>query len=174
MLPSRKISNPYRHIKREGGKRSGLETQVAATLAVWDATAKGEKEIDAIEFTIMKPHKYHPDFRLSNGIIIETKGWFKREDRQKHLAIKYQHPEYDIRFVFSNPNNKIDKRSKTTYAEWCDKCGFKWAAKDVPLAWIKEPCKHDQFTYDSEVSYGATYHFKRCDRCSSTFDSKRQ
>ena len=33
-------------------------------------------------------HKYTPDFVLPNGIIIEAKGIFEREDRQKHLLIK--------------------------------------------------------------------------------------
>ena len=140
----RRTSNPYRHIKREGGKRSGLETRVAATLTVFDATAKGENDIDYIPYQNLLKKKYHPDYQLTNGIIIECKGWFKVSDRTKHLCIKAQHPNLDIRFVFSNPQAKITKGSKTTYAMWCDKQGFKWAAKDVPLAWAKEPKKAEQ------------------------------
>ena len=37
------------------------------------------------------------------------------------LAVKKQHPELDIRMVFKAPFNKISKRSKTTYAQWCPK-----------------------------------------------------
>lgn len=44
----------------------------------------------------------------------------------------------DIRFVFQNPKNKLYKRSKTTYADWCDKHGFKWATKVIPSSWFKE------------------------------------
>lgn len=85
--------------------------------------------------------RYTPDFPLPNGIIIETKGRFVTADRQKHLLVKAQHPDKDIRFVFSNANAKISKQSKTTYAMWCDKNGFKYANKSVPPAWIKEPNK---------------------------------
>lgn len=141
---TRRTSNPYRHIKREGGKRSGLETQVAATLTLHECRFKGEKEIDAIMYTNQLVKKYHPDFELANGIIIECKGWFKVQDRTKHLCIKAQHPELDIRFVFSNPNAKIGKESKTSYAMWCEKYGFKYAKGKVPEAWIDErkKCAH--------------------------------
>lgn len=138
-LKARPTSNPYRHIKRESGKRSGLEVQIDADLSALGVAFKGEKEIPSVEYTILKPRKYHPDFELPNGIIIEAKGWFKTSDRQKHLAIKYQHPELNIRFVFSNPNNKISKKSNTTYAMWCEKNGFKYAKGTVPQAWINEP-----------------------------------
>lgn len=83
-------------------------------------------------------HKYTPDFILSNGIIIEAKGLFEADDRKKHLLIKQQYPHLDIRFVFSNPRNKLYKGSKTTYADWCDKYGFKYASKTIPPAWFKE------------------------------------
>jgi len=46
--------------------------------------------------------------------------------------------ELDIRFVFSNSRNKLNKKSKTTYADWCDKHGFKWADKQIPKSWIDE------------------------------------
>jgi len=81
---------------------------------------------------------YTPDFELPNGIIIEAKGRFKSEDRSKHLRIKEQHPELDIRFVFSNSSNKLNKNSNTTYAGWCDKHGFKWSDKVIPKEWLNE------------------------------------
>jgi hypothetical protein len=87
---------------------------------------------------IPPPRRYTPDFRLPNGIFIETKGRFVSSDRAKHLLIKDQHPELDIRFLFMNPNNKLSKKSKTTYAEWCDKHGFKWAkGPKVPNKWLQ-------------------------------------
>lgn len=50
-----------------------------------------------------------------------------------------QHPDKDIRFVFQNPNAKIAKGSKTTYADWCAKhLKVPHAKGDVPDAWIKE------------------------------------
>lgn len=126
----------YSHGLRHG-YRSGLEEKVAAELA--EAGVEVEFESMVIQYT--KPetsHRYTPDFPLPNGIIIETKGRFTVEDRKKHLLIKKQHPDKDIRFVFSNPNNKITKGSKTTYAMWCEKHGFKYAKRSVPEEWINE------------------------------------
>ena len=72
------------------------------------------------------------------GIFIESKGWFLPEDRKKHLLIKKQHPKLDIRIVFQNPNGKIRKGSKTTYANFCDKHEIIWASKEIPTQWLSE------------------------------------
>lgn len=84
---------------------------------------------------------YTPDFELPNGIIIEGKGYFTPADRTKHLLVQQQHPQLDIRFVFSNPNTRLSSTSQTTYAAWCDKHGFRYAAKTIPLSWFKEKKK---------------------------------
>lgn len=83
-------------------------------------------------------HKYTPDFVLPNGIVIETKGVWDSEDRKKHLLIKDQYPELDIRFVFSRSKTPIYKGSKTTYASFCEKHGFKYADKQIPQEWLHE------------------------------------
>jgi hypothetical protein len=75
---------------------------------------------------------------LENGIIIETKGRFLVADRKKHMLIKRQHPHLDIRFVFSNSKQKLNKASRTTYADWCNKNGFQYADKEIPVHWLKE------------------------------------
>lgn len=85
---------------------------------------------------------YTPDFvLLENGIIVESKGIFDAEDRQKHILIKDQHPDLDIRLVFSRANTPIYKGSPTTHAKWAEKHGFKFAEKLVPEAWMREPPK---------------------------------
>lgn len=96
------------------------------------------EEFKVAFMTPPKKHTYTPDFRLPNGIIIETKGRFLTEDRQKHLLVKAQHPDLDIRFVFSNSRTKITKRSLTTYADWCIKNGFRYADKSAPADWLAE------------------------------------
>lgn len=82
--------------------------------------------------------RYTPDFVLDNGIIIETKGLFTTEDRQKMRLIRAQYPELDIRMVFSNANARIAKKSPTTYAKWCETYGFPWAHKVIPGEWLTE------------------------------------
>lgn len=121
------------------GFKSGLEYANALHLANLGVAVRYEPEDCRIHY--VQPEKdraYLPDFILPNGVIIECKGQFTLEDRQKHLWIKQQHPELDIRFVFSNPNEKIRKGSPTTLAKWCDKYGFKWAEKLIPTVWVKE------------------------------------
>ena len=117
------------------GYRSGLEDRVSKQLKSLSVTVKYEEM--KIKYAINEVRTYTPDFELPNGIIIETKGRFVVADRKKHLLIKKQHPDLDIRFVFSNSKAKINKGSKTTYGMWCDKHGFLYADKLIPEEWIK-------------------------------------
>lgn len=121
------------------GYRSGLEKIVEDDLKQQNIDAKYESI--KIEWEDLCYRKYTPDFLLPNGIIVETKGLFTVEDRRKHLLVKKQHPDLDIRFVFQSSKRRISKVSKTTYAAWCEKHGFMYADKKVPEAWIKEKCK---------------------------------
>lgn len=50
-----------------------------------------------------------------------------------------QHPDLDIRMVFSRAKAPIRKGSKTTYADVCDRLGIKYAEKCIPHDWFKEP-----------------------------------
>lgn len=120
------------------GRRSGLEEAVG--LQIKKAGIKAQYEEIRIPFS--QPEKvrhYTPDFILPNGIVIETKGRFITADRQKHLLVKATHPNLDVRFVFSNSNSRISKKSKTTYRAWCETKGFQYADRLIPPAWFKEP-----------------------------------
>ena len=126
-----------RRIKQINGYRSGFENTVASALSEQKINFK--YEVTQIKY--IKPqttHKYTVDFTLPNGILVETKGRWVLEDRKKHLLIKQQHPELDIRIVFQNPNGKIRKGSKTTYSNFCDKHEILWANKEIPVSWISE------------------------------------
>ena len=126
-----------RRIKQINGYRSGFENKVASALSEQKVNFK--YEVTQIKY--IKPqtsHKYTVDFTLPNGILIETKGRWTLEDRKKHLLIKKQHPNVDIRFVFQNPNGKIRKGSKTTYADFCEKYDIPWADKFIPESWLNE------------------------------------
>lgn len=119
------------------GFRSGLEEVNAA-----DLLARGiEFDYEAFKIKYVVPARvatYTPDFRLRNGIIVETKGEFTADDRQKHLLVQAQHPDLDIRFVFSRSANPIRKGSPTTYACWCRTNGFLFADKRIPEVWLLE------------------------------------
>lgn len=95
-----------------------------------------------INYTIpARTAKYLPDFILGNGIIIECKGIWEVDDRKKHLLLREQYPELDIRLVFSSSKAKLYKGSPTTYGAWCEKHDIQFADKLVPLAWMKEKKK---------------------------------
>jgi hypothetical protein len=126
--------------RRHGRFKSGLEYKIAE-----DLKAKGiYVKYETYKISYIKPvtcHTYTPDFVLPNGIIIEAKGLFSSEDRKKHLFVKEQHPNLDIRFIFGNSQNKLYKGSKTTYAGWCLKHGFLYVDRLIPDAWIDEVIK---------------------------------
>ena len=118
------------------GYRSGFEHKVSEQLS--ESKIKFQYEDTVIDY--IKPetkHKYTIDFTLPNGILVETKGRWVAEDRKKHLLIKKQHPELDIRIVFQSAKTKIRKGSKTTYGDYCDKHGIPWAEKKIPESWLK-------------------------------------
>ena len=100
-----------------------------------------EYEKGKIEYEWSENKTYVPDFfLLKNGIILEVKGIFVLEDRKKHLFIKKQKPELDIRFIFDNPKAKLYKGGKMTNGSWCDKYKFKYSSlrEGVPEEWINE------------------------------------
>lgn len=120
--------------------RSGLEEKINSQLR--DHNIDGLYELHYLKYIVpASEHKYTPDFILPNGIIIESKGVWDAEDRKKHLLIKSQHPDLDIRFVFSRSKSPIYKGSKTTYASFCEAHGIQYADKLIPEEWLKEPKK---------------------------------
>lgn len=123
----------FRGIKE--GYRSGIELDLAKHLDKLGVAYTYEKQ--KIKWVDLKHRTYTPDFVLSNGIIIETKGRFVASDRRKHLEIKKQWPDLDIRFIFTNSRAKLYKGAKSSYADWCKKNGFDFADKTIPKEWLK-------------------------------------
>jgi len=120
----------------KNGYRSGLEDDIAKDLK--DRGVKFEYEKLKVQWQLLENKTYTPDFKLPNGIIIESKGRFVQADRKKHLIIQDQHPFLDIRFVFSNSKAKLYKGAKSTYGDWCNKHGFLYADKRIPDEWLTQ------------------------------------
>lgn len=125
---------------RARGFRSGLEDKISNQIKKHGLELL--YETDKIEYTVPeRKSKYTPDFKLPKQggfFYVESKGIWTVEDRQKHLLIRDQHPDIDIRFVFSNERSKLYKGSPTTYAAYCEKHGFQYAHKWIPIEWLKE------------------------------------
>jgi len=115
------------------GFRSNFELNVAQQLV----KKKIAYEYEKYPIQYIKECTYTPDFYLKKyGFFVEVKGQFTAPDRGKHLIIKKQQPELDIRFLFLNANSKLYKGSKTTYGRWCDRYEIKWCNKFLPKEWL--------------------------------------
>ena len=113
--------------------RSKLEEKVANLLEGLGVSY--EYEHAQVPYIIQ--HHYVPDFVLPNHVYLETKGYWAPSDRRKILAVVRDNPELDLRMVFQAPYNTISKKSKTTYAMWCDKHDIPWTSFDsIPLEWL--------------------------------------
>lgn len=86
---------------------------------------------------------YIPDLKVGT-MYVELKGYFRQDAQRKMKAVKAQHPELDIRFVFQKASATIQgakKRkdgTKMTCAEWADRQGFVWAEETIPKEWLDE------------------------------------
>ena len=113
--------------------RSKLEEKVADLLEGLGVSYEYEPE--KLSYTI--EHNYTPDFVLPNYIYLETKGYWDPADRRKVLAVKRDNPDVELRMVFQSPFNTISKKSKTTYAQWCEKHDIPWTSfHNIPLDWL--------------------------------------
>ena len=111
----------------------GLEERVADLLV--ELNVKYEYESTKIPYQIQ--YNYTPDFLLPNGVYLECKGYKDAADRRKIKAVKQLHPDLDLRMVFQSPFNTISKKSKTTYAKYCEKLGIPWTSfTNIPLEWL--------------------------------------
>jgi hypothetical protein len=127
------------------GYKSGLEQTVAEQIKSTPYDLKYETE--TINYIVPeRKAKYTPDFvfikRNGNFMFIETKGRWTTADRQKMKHVLASNPGVDIRMVFQNPNQRLSKTSKTTYAEFALKLGIQHVAKkDIPAEWLLECVK---------------------------------
>ena len=113
--------------------RSGLEKDVANLLTELGVTYEYESTKIAYQIS----HNYCPDFVLPNGTVLECKGYWDANDRRKVKAVKDQNPDLDLRMIFQAPYNKISKKSKTTYAKWCERHEILWTAwHNIPMEWL--------------------------------------
>ena len=113
--------------------RSNLEKDIANLLEGMGVSFQYESE--KLSYTI--EHNYTPDFVLPNYVYLEAKGYWAAAARRKVVAVKRDNPDIDLRMVFQSPYSTISKRSKTTYAKWCEKHDIPWTSyHDIPLEWL--------------------------------------
>jgi len=119
-------------------KRKGFRSEFERGIALWLIKNNIIYEYETMYLEYQpRIKRYTPDFYLSKqDIFVEAKGFWDLADRQKHLLVKEQNKKFDIRLLFVNARNKLNKSSKTTYGEWCDKHDILWAEKTIPKKWL--------------------------------------
>jgi len=117
--------------------KSKLEEKVWARLKTQYPSVKYEP--DKIAFIQpAKERNYIPDFKIGN-IYIEAKGKLDLATRQKMLWFRECNPDVRVIILFQNPDNKIRKTSKTTYAMWAEDNNFEWL--DFRKDWLRDYTK---------------------------------
>lgn len=140
------------------GYKSGLEHTVAEAIKSTPYDLKYETE--TVNYIVPeRKAKYTPDFVFTkrNGhlMFVETKGRWTTADRTKMKHVLASNPGIDIRMVFQNPNQRLSKTSKTTYAEYALKLGIKHVAKkDIPAEWLEECLKSGEVPIDTKRFFG--------------------
>lgn len=130
--------------------RTGLMPQFKSKLEekVWSILKKHFPSVkyEPQKYKFIQPEierTYIPDFKTGrSNIYIEAKGKLDLETRKKMIWFRDSNPGIRIIFLFMNPDNKITKRSKTTYAMWATDNGFEWL--DFRKDWLnayKQLCK---------------------------------
>ena len=116
--------------------RSGFEESFAFELK--RRRLKAEYEADRIPF-VTSPQKrsYTPDWKIRDGVYIETKGRFSSADRKKALWVRECNHNITVYFLFQRGHNTLSKQSKTTYLDWCKKNGFEAADYKDYKTWMK-------------------------------------
>jgi hypothetical protein len=121
--------------KRVGIYKSGTEKEVAEGLANLGLLAIYEK----VKLPYVLHKQYTPDFTIGS-CHIEVKGYWESSDRSKLLAVIHSNPTAKILVALQYPQLTLSKKSKTTYAQWCDKHGILWVPIPIPpdllMAWL--------------------------------------
>jgi len=128
---------------RKGAYAAGYRSVFELRVNTWmkDEGLDIPYEPAKIEYVVpASNHKYTPDWMVGD-VVYEGKGYFAAADRKKMLHIIESNPGLTVRMIFQNAQAKINKRSKTSYADWCDKFGIAWADfnrdKEKLLEWLK-------------------------------------
>ena len=108
----------------------------------WHETIPNAYCGDCGHTTCLADRTYTPDFfLLEHDIIIEVKGIFTVKDRKIAEAMRDQHPDTTMKYLFYY-DNKLSRTSKTRYTDWCQKrgldCGVRNSMDASILRWTDD------------------------------------
>ena len=121
--------------------RSGFEEKLAKEIEDAGLPVKYETLRPQLRLAGEEQHLL-PDFEITTAggkhFLIEAKGYFDTQARNKMILVRQQHPDLDIRLVFQNANSPIYRGSPTSYRAWAERHGFPYAHKSIPPEWLTE------------------------------------
>jgi hypothetical protein len=120
--------------------KSGLEKKFAQQFAL---------PYEPARLSYVSTQHYCPDWQLARNHFIETKGRWESADRSKLQKVLSQHPGVQVVMVFSNPDQKLSKASKTTYGQWCEK-------NNIPFFKIGDPALAAYIAANQQQQEGTT------------------
>lgn len=156
--------------KQRGKYKSRLELYFATLCKKQGLKFEYEPE----RFKYVRHAHYVPDWRIGPRTFIETKGYLAPSNRSNLLSFREQHPDITILLLFANADNKLNSRSKTTYAEWAEHNGFQWAdiRKGIPDKWWRGVGPHQIKDNKDENHTNSPAKKRRKSKSHDDFDSR--
>lgn len=137
--------NRYNKQRKDKEHRSRLEDQVENALREQGFQPEYESE----KFAYVLHRKYTPDFRVGD-VRIEVKGWWPPAERAKFLAVVMANPTLKIFVALQRPGLTLNKNSKTTYAQWCQKHGIAWCPIPIPPDFLEQWLTGSRLTFHAQ------------------------
>lgn len=128
--------------RKDKEHRSGLEDKVEDALREQGFNPEYEKE----SFPYVLHRKYRPDFKIGD-VHIEVKGWWPSDQRQKFLSVVINNPDLKIFVAIQRPHQTLNKKSKTTYAQWATRYGIAWCPIPIPKEFLEQWLQGERPTF---------------------------
>lgn len=132
--------------RKDKEHRSGLEDKVEDALREQGFNPEYEKE----SFPYVLHRKYKPDFKIGD-VHIEVKGWWPSSERTKFLAVVINNPDLKIFVAIQRPHQTLNKKSKTTYAQWATRYGIAWCPIPIPKEFLEQWLQGERPTFHVPV-----------------------
>ena len=132
----------YSASARRYAKMAGLKSMLEVRSQAWFENRNIPFKYEGERWNYQyEPQTYRPDFNINEEWSIECKGKLTKEVRKKLLAIIKSNPNKKLFMVFEKPDNRINRGSKTTYADWANKHGIPWSDTVPDLKWFRRKKK---------------------------------
>lgn len=97
-----------------------------------------EYEPESFEYVVS--HWYTPDWKVTRrdgtSFFIESKGYWRPDERTLLKRVKEQHDGIKINMLFQN-NPKIHKNSPSRYSDYCEKNNIVYSIGAIPEGWFR-------------------------------------